>query len=84
MLCPEKLCLIHSDSEQFVTDLQVIHDQQTVRSFNNSPSESFLQVGFVVLRLVGFGVFTMVGFDPAKAQVGIIAIKVTTIDVCLR
>jgi hypothetical protein len=31
----------------------------------------------MVLRLVGFGVVTMVGFNPAKAQVGDIAIKIT-------
>jgi hypothetical protein len=31
----------------------------------------------VVLRLVGFGVVTVVGLNPAKAQVGNIAIKIT-------
>ncbi len=55
------------DLDQFVTNLQVIHDQQTIRSFNNSPSEPFLYVGSIVLRLVGFGVLTMVGFDATKA-----------------
>jgi hypothetical protein len=67
----------NSDSDQFVTDLQVIHDQQTIRSFNNSPSEPFPQVGFVVVRLVGFGVFIVVGFDPVEAHVGDIAVKIT-------
>ncbi len=66
-----------SNSDQFVTDLHVIRDQQTVRSFNNSPSEPFPQVGSIVLRLVGFGVLTVVGFDPTEAQVGDIAVKVT-------
>jgi hypothetical protein len=55
----------NSDSNQFVIDFQVIHDQQIVRSFNNSSNELFPQVGFIILRLVGFGVFTVVGFNPA-------------------
>jgi hypothetical protein len=67
----------NSYSNQFVIDLQVIHDQQTIKSFNNSPNELFPQVGSIVLRLVGFGMLTMVGFDPAEAQVGDIVIKVT-------
>ncbi len=58
------------DSNQFVTDLQIIQDQQTVKSFNNSPSEPFPQVGSVVLRLVGFGVFTVVGLNPTQTRVG--------------
>jgi len=37
-----------SNSDQFVIDLEAIHDQQIVRSFNNPSS----QVGFMVLRLV--------------------------------
>jgi hypothetical protein len=53
--------------DQFVTDLQVVHDQQIVRSFNNSSSQPFPQVGSIVLRLVGFGVLTMVGFNLAEA-----------------
>jgi hypothetical protein len=65
------------DSYQFVTDLQGIHDQQIVRSFNNPSNHPFLQVGSVVLRLVGFGVVTVVGFNPVEAQVGDIAIKIT-------
>jgi len=31
----------------------------------------------MVLRLVGFGVVTVVGFNPTKTQVGDIAIKIT-------
>jgi len=64
------------NSDQFVIDLQIIHDQQTIRSFNNSPNELFPQIGSIVLRLFGFGVLTMVGFDPAEAQVGDIVVKV--------
>jgi hypothetical protein len=59
--------MFDSDSDQFVTDLQVIHDQQTVKSFNDSPSEPFPQIGSIVLRLVGFGVLIAVGFDPTEA-----------------
>jgi hypothetical protein len=65
------------DSNQFVIDLQKIHDQQIAKSFNNLSSQPFPQVGSVVLRLVGFGVVTMVGFNPAEAQAGDIAIKIT-------
>jgi len=54
-----------SDSNQFVIDLQVIHDQQIIKSFNNSSNELFPQVGSIILRLVGFGVLTMVGFNLA-------------------
>jgi hypothetical protein len=67
----------NSNLDQFVTDLQVIHAQQTIRSFNNSSSEPFPQVGSVVLRLVGFRVLIMVGFNLAEAHVGDITIKVT-------
>jgi len=66
-----------SNFDRFVIDLQVIHDQRTVRSFNNSTSEPFLQVGFIVLRLVGFGMLIVVGFDLAEAQVGDVVVKIT-------
>jgi hypothetical protein len=67
----------NSDLDQFVIDLQAIHDQQIVRSFNNPSSQPFLQARYVVLRLVGFGVVTVVGFNPTEVQVGNIAIKIT-------
>jgi hypothetical protein len=66
-----------SDFDQFVIDLQAIHDQQIVKSFNNSSNQPFPQVGSMVLRLVGFGVVTMVGFNPVEAQIGDVAIKFT-------
>jgi hypothetical protein len=56
-----------SDSNQFVNDLQAIHDQQIAKSLNNPSSQPFPQVGSGVLKLVGFGVVTMVGFNLAKA-----------------
>jgi hypothetical protein len=65
------------DLDQFITDLQIIHVQQTVKSFNNSSNEPFPQIRFVVLRLVGFGVLTVMGFNLGEAKVGDIAIKVT-------
>jgi hypothetical protein len=52
-------------------------------NFNNSSSDPFLQVGSIVFKLVGFGVFTVVGFNPAEGQVGDIGVKVTHMDVCL-
>jgi hypothetical protein len=67
----------NSHVDQFVTDLQAIHDQQIVRSFNNLSNQPFPQVGSMVLRLVGFGVITMVGFNPTEAQVEDITIKIT-------
>jgi hypothetical protein len=67
----------NSDSDQFITNLQIIHDQQIIKSVNNSPSEPFPQLGSVVLRLVGFGVLIVVGFDPVKTKVGDIVVKVT-------
>ncbi len=65
------------DLDQFFIDLQAIHDYQIVRCFNNLSNQPFPQVGSMVLRLVGFGVVIVVGFNPAKAQVGDIAIKIT-------
>jgi hypothetical protein len=46
-------------------------------NFNNPSSQPFLQVGYVVPRLVGFRVVIMVGFNLVEAQVGDIAIKIT-------
>jgi hypothetical protein len=56
----------NSNSNKFVTNLQTIHDQQIVRSFNNPSSQPFPQVGYVILKLVGFGVVIVVGFNLAK------------------
>jgi hypothetical protein len=67
----------NSNSDQFVTNLQAIHDQQIIKSFNNPSNQPFPQVGSVVLRSIGFGVVTMVGFNLPKTQVGDIAIKIT-------
>jgi hypothetical protein len=44
---------------------------------SSDSSELFPQVGCVVLRLVGFGVFIVVGFNLTEAQVGNITVKVT-------
>jgi len=35
------------------------------------------QVGSTVLKVVGFGVVTMIGFNSTKAKVGDIAVKIT-------
>jgi hypothetical protein len=66
-----------SDSDQFVVDFQAIHDQQIIKSFNNLSNQPFPQIALVVLRLVGFVVVTVVGFNLGKAQAGDIAIKIT-------
>ncbi len=55
------------DLDQFFIDLQAIHDYQIVRSFNNLSNQPFPQVGSMVLRLVGFGVVIVVGFNLVEA-----------------
>jgi hypothetical protein len=48
---------------------------------NNRPIEVLMnqpeapQVGLIVLRIMGFGVTTVIGFDPIEAQVGDNGIK---------
>ncbi len=69
----------NSNFDYFVIDLQVIHDQQIVRSFNNLSNQPFPQVGSMVLRLVGFGVVIVVGFNLVETKVGDISIKITHI-----
>jgi hypothetical protein len=59
------------------TDIQEIHEQQTHRSFDEPTMLEAPQVGLVVLRIMGFGVVTMISFDLTEAQVGDIAIKTT-------
>lgn len=36
-----------------------------------------LQIGLVILKAVGFTVLFVIGFNPTKAQIGDIAIKIT-------
>jgi hypothetical protein len=60
-----------------VIDLEAIRNQQIIRSFNNLYNHQFLQVGSVVLRLVGFGVVIVVGFNLEEAKIGDIIIKIT-------
>jgi hypothetical protein len=48
-----------------------------VRSFNNPSSVNIPQIGSIVLRYVGFGVVTMVGFNPAKVAITDITIKIS-------
>ncbi len=59
------------------SDLQTIHDQQVVRSFNNLPSASMPQIRLVILKSTSFGVVTMVGFDRAKVDSRNIALKIS-------
>lgn len=66
-----------SNEEKLTSDLQTIHDQQVVRSFNNLPSASMPQIGLVILKSTSFGVVTMVGFDQAKVESRDIAIKIS-------
>jgi hypothetical protein len=57
-------------------DIQEIHEQAH-RNFDELAILEAPQVGLVVLKIVSFGVVTVIGFDPVKAQVGDIAIKTT-------
>jgi len=54
------------DFDQFVIDLQTIHDKQIARSFNNLFCQPFLQIRSMVLRLVRFGVVNVIRFNPTK------------------
>jgi hypothetical protein len=55
---------------------QEIHEQQIVNKFDYLTTQSGPQRGAVVLRLLGFGVVTLVGIDPEEARVGDIAVEV--------
>jgi len=55
---------------------QEIHEQQIVNRFDYLTTQGVPQRGSVVMRLLGFGVVTLVGIDPDTAQVGDIAIEV--------
>jgi hypothetical protein len=55
---------------------QEVHEQQIVNRFDYLTTQGGPQKGAVVLRLLGFGVVTLVGIDPKEARVGDIAVKV--------
>jgi len=69
---------------------QEIHEQQLVNRFDYLTTQGGPQRGAVVLRLLGFGVVTLVGVDPEEARVGDIAVEVahsgfyTRIEVWLK
>jgi hypothetical protein len=53
-----------------------VHEQQIVNRFDYMTTQGGPQRGAVVLRLLGFGVVTLVGIDPEEARVGDIAVEV--------
>jgi hypothetical protein len=55
---------------------QEIRERQLVNRFNFLIGQNGPQRGGVVLRLLGFGVVTIVGIDPEQARVGDITIEV--------
>jgi hypothetical protein len=55
---------------------QEIHEQQLVNRFDYLTIQCGPQKGSVVLRLLGFGVVTLIGIDPEEARVGDIAVEV--------
>jgi hypothetical protein len=66
-----------SIEEQIVTDLQSIRDQQLIKSFNNPFRVEELQVRSFILRSFGFGVVTMIGFNPVEAQIEDLIVIIT-------
>jgi len=52
------------------------HEQQIVNRFDYLTIQGGPQRGAVVLRLLGFGVVTLVGIDLEEARVGDIAVEV--------
>ncbi len=58
--------MFSSNFDQIVIDLHAIHDQQIAKNFNNPSDQPFPQIGSVVLRLVGFAVVIVAGFNPAE------------------
>jgi hypothetical protein len=65
---------------------QEIREQQIVNRFDYLTAQCGPQRGLVVLRLLGFGVLTLVGIDPDEARVGDIAVEVTHsgFDTCAK
>jgi hypothetical protein len=45
------------------TDIQEIHEQQTCRSFDEPTILKAPQVGSILLRIVDFGMVTVIGFE---------------------
>jgi hypothetical protein len=56
-------------------DIQEIHEQQTHRSCDEPTILGAPQVGLIILRIMGFDVVIVLGFDLVEAQVGDITIK---------
>jgi hypothetical protein len=55
---------------------QEIHEQQIVNRFDYLTTQGGPQKGTIVLRLLGFGMVTLVGVDLDEARVGDIAVEV--------
>jgi hypothetical protein len=55
---------------------QEVHEQQLVNRFDYLTTRGGPQRGAVVLRLLGFGVVTLVSIDPKEARVEDIAVEV--------
>jgi hypothetical protein len=47
---------------------QEVHEQQIVNRFDYLTSQGGPQRGAMVLRLLGFGVVTLVGIDPEELE----------------
>jgi len=55
---------------------QEIHEQRIVNRFDYLTTQGGPQRGAVILRLLGFGVVTLVGVDPDEARVGDIVVEI--------
>jgi len=63
---------------------QAIHEQQLVNRFDYLTTQDGPHRGAVVLRLLGFGVVTLVGIDPEEARVGDIVVEVAHSGLYMR
>ncbi len=56
---------------------QLDYEQHILDRFDYLENFNVPSIGYVVLRLVGFGVVNVIGFDPTEVAIGDIAVKVT-------
>ncbi len=53
-----------------------MHEQRIITNFDYSTTQSEPPIGSAILRVVGFGVITIVGIDPEHARIRDIAVEI--------
>ncbi len=53
-----------------------MREQRIIANFDYHTTQSEPPVGSAILRIVGFGVFTIIGIDPEQAHIGDIAVEI--------